>query len=207
MVREHGIVKGSAGFTLVELLATIGVMAILGVLAAPGMQGMVIDSRLSTASIELRSSIELARSEAMGAGRRAGLCRSSNPNGSTPVCSQAGVNGRGGTDWGIGWIVYVKGDPDTGDAFAPGDRLLRRVGPFGIDPGASWTSIWAPVPGPLVFGWNGVRSAGPVGAFSFDFGPSTTTRPSPLNWRSPTCLHVNAVGRIDVRPPAGGACT
>lgn len=207
MVRGHGIVKGSAGLTLVEMLATLSVIAILGVIAAPGMQGMVIDSRLSSASIALRSSIELARSEAMSAGRRAGVCRSANPNAAVPICSEAIVDGRGGTDWGAGWIVYIKGNPDATDAFAPGDQLLRRIGPFGTDPGASRTSIWAPALGPLVFGWNGVRNAGPVGTFAFDFGPPTTIRPIPLAWRSPACLQVNPVGRVDVRPPVAGACT
>jgi type IV fimbrial biogenesis protein FimT len=189
------------------MLATVSVIAILGVIAAPGMQGLVIDGRVSSASIALRSSIELARSEAMSAGRRAGLCRSADPSAGVPACSDAVVDGRGATDWGSGWIVYVKGDPDNGDGFAPGDRLIRRFGPFGIAPSASRVSIWAPVQGPLLFEWTGIRNVGPVGTFAFDFGPPTTVRPTTLSWRSPACLQVNPVGRIDVRPHVNGVCT
>lgn len=199
--------KSLAGFTLVELLATVAVMSILAMVAVPGIQGFLVDSRLSSASVSLRSAIELARSEAMTDGRRAGVCRSANPTAAVPGCSDAAVGNRGGNDWGTGWIVYVKGDPDNTDVFAPGDRLVRRDGPFGTTPNASRTSIWSPAPGPLVFGWNGVRTAGPVGLFAFDFGPPLLERPDPLRWRSPRCLQVNAVGRLDVRVPNAGACT
>ncbi len=199
--------KVGPGFTLVELLVTIAVMSILAVAAAPGLQGFVADGRLSSASVSLRSAIELARSEAMTSGRRAAVCRSANPTDAAPRCSDSTVGNRGATDWGTGWIVYVKGDPDTTDAFAPGDRLVRRDGPFGTAENASRTAIWAPATGPLVFGWNGVRAAGPVGMFAFDFGPPLVERPTPLRWRSPRCLQVNAVGRIDVQTPNARVCT
>lgn len=195
------------GFTLVEMLVTIAVLSIIGMLAAPGLQQFLVGSSLSSASVSLRGAIELARSEAMASGRRAAVCRSTDPNAASPTCSDGAVGNRAGADWSTGWIVYVKGEPDTTDAFAPGDRLVRRDGPFGGSAEGSRASIWAPGTGPIVFGWNGARAAGPVGTFAFDFGPPAADRPAPLHWRAPLCLQVNAVGRIDVRAAIAGACT
>jgi hypothetical protein len=67
--------------------------------------------------------------------------------------------------------------------------------------------VWAPAAGPLVYGWNGVRAAGPVGSFSIDHGAPTASRASPLRSDQARCLQVNVVGRIDLQPSVSGACS
>jgi uncharacterized protein (TIGR02596 family) len=55
------------GFSLVELLAVIGILAVLSVAAASGI-GMVNAHRLTTAAVEVKATLELARQRAMAHG-------------------------------------------------------------------------------------------------------------------------------------------
>ncbi len=67
-----------AGFTLVELIVTMGVVGILALVAAPNMSTMMNASRVSAAASELTSSLQLARSEAIRRNTRVTVCASSN---------------------------------------------------------------------------------------------------------------------------------
>ena len=64
------------GLTLIELMMTIAIAAILLAVAAPGFQQTLNSSRLSSAVNELASAINLARAEAVRQNRRGVLCRS-----------------------------------------------------------------------------------------------------------------------------------
>jgi len=55
----------AAGFTLVELLVTIIIVAILAALAAPSFREFVASQRVKTASFDVMSLLTLARSEAI----------------------------------------------------------------------------------------------------------------------------------------------
>lgn len=57
-------IKRNQGFTLVELMVTIAVLAIITMMAAPAMGGLVAKQRLNTTTRELVSTFNVARSQA-----------------------------------------------------------------------------------------------------------------------------------------------
>lgn len=90
------------GFSLVELMVTLAVVAIVLVVGVPSFQGMMRNNRVITHTNDFLSSLNLARSEAIkrGVGWRVVMC----PGNPTAGCS--------GTAWGGGWIVFVDADAD-----------------------------------------------------------------------------------------------
>ena len=103
----------SRGFTLVELLTTVTVAAILLSLAVPSFGNFVRNNRLLTKENDFVTSINLARSEAIRRGNRVTVCKSSD---------QVSCAGSGG--WDQGWIVFVDVN-DDGVVTAPDTNVLR----------------------------------------------------------------------------------
>jgi len=92
---EAGIIPRPAlGFTLVELMMAITVVAILLVIAVPSFRDAALGSRLSAVANNLLASVQLARSEAIKRNQTVTLCASA--NGSS--CAASG-------DWEQGWII------------------------------------------------------------------------------------------------------
>lgn len=86
-------VRGSRGFTIVELMVTVAVMAILAAIGVPSMQGLVRNFRLNGAAGEMSAALQLARSEATRRNARVMVC----PSSDGLVCGS-------GTNW-TRWIV------------------------------------------------------------------------------------------------------
>ncbi len=76
----------ASGFTLVELMVTISVLLVLAVLAVPQMGPFLQRQRLKNATMDLASTVVLARSEAI------------KRNGTVYVVAN-------GSDWSQGWTV------------------------------------------------------------------------------------------------------
>lgn len=93
-VRRQRIMNG---VTLLELMVTVAIVAILGALAAPSFRTLIQTNRTRTVARELMSTLDLARSEAARRGQPVSVCRSS--DGSS--CSAMGAG------WDSGWIVFV----------------------------------------------------------------------------------------------------
>jgi type IV fimbrial biogenesis protein FimT len=106
----------ACGFTLLELMMTLAVAAILLTLVAPSYRSMVQNNRAATQTNSLVTALNFARSEAVKRGSRVSICASSNQT----SCSDS-------SDWATGWIVFTdnSGAPDSLDA---GDTLLRVAG-------------------------------------------------------------------------------
>lgn len=90
------------GFTLVELLTVITILAILSAMAAPVMADMVVRYRIDGLRMELMQSIQQARAEAMVRGNTVTLRR-------TAGCAIALA---GSNDWSCGWVAFVDMDAD-----------------------------------------------------------------------------------------------
>lgn len=92
----------SAGFTLVELMMTLVILAILVTVALPNFTGFILNQRVKTTAFELVAALNYARSEA--------IKRNQN------VVLQAT-----GGDWLQGWTLQAGGD--TLRAWDPPGRL------------------------------------------------------------------------------------
>ncbi|OUR73993.1 hypothetical protein A9Q78_01885 [Methylophaga sp. 41_12_T18] len=101
------------GFTLIELIITLSIAAILMAIAAPSFSGIIQNNRMTTQYNELLASLSLARSEAIKRTQRVTVCQSSTNN----SC------GGDSSSWHSGWIVFVDENADnTRDA---GEDILR----------------------------------------------------------------------------------
>ena len=85
------------GFTLVELMVTISVAAILISVAIPNYQTFVMSNRMSSQANNLITAFGMARSEAVKRAANVTVCASSNSTTTTPpTCIGS---------WAQGWIV------------------------------------------------------------------------------------------------------
>ncbi|CDH45104.1 GspH/FimT family pseudopilin [Candidatus Contendibacter odensensis] len=100
------------GFTLIELIITVAIVAIVLAIGVPSFQGMIRDNRLATQVNELVTAMNLARSEAIKRGRRVTLCKSAD-----------GANCATSGGYQQGWIVFV--DPNDNAVVDVGEQVLR----------------------------------------------------------------------------------
>lgn len=118
------------GVTMMELMVTLSIAAILLTIAAPSMRDFIIDNRVAGASNQLMASFAFARSEAIRRGVTVTLCKSA--NGAT--CANAG-------GWEQGWIIFpdggVQGTVDGGDAPI---RVVEAFTNLTISGGANFTN-------------------------------------------------------------------
>jgi len=113
---------GQTGFTLLELIITMAIAAILLTIAVPSFQVTIANNRLATQTNSLVTDINIARSEAVKRGTGVILCNSTNPNAVAPACVGSG------NIWTSGWIVFVNGTGDTNpNQFAAATDTLIKV--------------------------------------------------------------------------------
>ncbi|NOX27832.1 MAG: prepilin-type N-terminal cleavage/methylation domain-containing protein [Gammaproteobacteria bacterium] len=94
------------GFTLIELMITLAIAAILLTIAVPSFTTITQDNRISANSNELLAGIKLARNTAIKQQRNTTICISTTFNNLIPSCTN-------GTNWGAGWIIWVDQDRDN----------------------------------------------------------------------------------------------
>ncbi|MBA1146524.1 GspH/FimT family pseudopilin [Ectothiorhodospiraceae bacterium WFHF3C12] len=104
--------KTNTGFTLIELMITLAVAAVVLTLGAPGMMNLVRDNRLTSNTNEVIAALTVARSEAIKSGQIITVCGSSD---------QSNCNS---TSWEDGWLVFRDTD---GDAVRDAGETILRV--------------------------------------------------------------------------------
>lgn len=137
------------GFTLVELLVTIAVAAILISLAVPSFRVFIQNSRIATQTNDLVTDISFARSEAIKSGATVTLCTSA-----------AGLACDGGGNWSAGRLVWV--DTNGNNALDAGEirRFREQLA------GANTLNV-TPATDPLTFNNRGTPTGGAGATITF----------------------------------------
>lgn len=109
------------GFTLLELLITLAIAAIVTMLAAPSFDTLMKNSRMTTGANGLLGAFHAARAQAAALGRVVVVCPSADPNAVSPACAGAG------TGWDEGYLVFAPGPGNATNppAYQAGDTLAR----------------------------------------------------------------------------------
>lgn len=108
----------TAGFTAIELLVTISVVAVLAALAAPSFTPLVESWKVRQATEQLNSSLYFARSEAIKRGGQIAIQKLPN---NTNGCTSA----TGTSDWDCGWIICH--DTNGNGNCNPSEPVLQRI--------------------------------------------------------------------------------
>lgn len=115
-VRTHR--RAIAGFTLMEMMVVLVIIAIIAAYGIPSYKTATTQSRMSGELAELDSDISLARSSAIREGINVTICPSGDPTNANPTCT-------GSNEWNGGWIVFTDVAGNQTFETTAGDTLLH----------------------------------------------------------------------------------
>jgi type IV fimbrial biogenesis protein FimT len=141
------------------MIITLGVAAIILTTAVPSVSTTIKDNRLATRVNDVITDIHFARSEAAKRNVRVILCRSKNPNASSPTCSTDSTDNY---TWTWGYLIFADDGTATNSVYNAGsDILLRRGQPAPSGVKLRTSSAWNKN---LEFNSNGSTNEGGVSA-------------------------------------------
>ncbi|USE37533.1 GspH/FimT family pseudopilin [Endozoicomonas sp. SCSIO W0465] len=117
--------KDNRGFTLVEMMITVVLIAIMVNLVAP--MGQIAEGfKLDYVNQRIYSSAVLARSEAIKRSETVSVCR-----------SISGTACQTGTNWADGWVIFVNNNGNN--SIDPGEEIIRVYNPASSPVEITWS--------------------------------------------------------------------
>lgn len=177
------LLRARRGFTLVEVMIAVAIMAILLGIAIPNLQDATLSSKLSTIANNLTGSALLARSEAGKRNTNITLCVSTNGT----SCTTGG--------WEQGWIVMCKtANATTCDSAGSGSIVIlhQKAAPngFKVTEASSANTV--------IFDSTGTNSTSAT---------MKVCRSLPNVGQQERQVSINASGRAAISKTATGTCT
>lgn len=177
-------VKAFGGFTLIELMVGMAIVALMIGLAAPSYRYSINSSRVASDRDSLLSALQLARAEAI----RRGL--------SVTVCSSntAGTACSGSNNWKTGWLVFV--DSNNNASYDSGEKLVRQQSALTSANAVSADNNTSAVR----FNREGIASGLANDPVTVTFTPPTNSS------TQKRCLLISVAGRVRFPNPDKGTC-
>lgn len=116
-------IKFNSGFNLIELIITIGIVAVIATFALPSFTTLLANNRQQIPISEFNQALQLARNEAISSGIPVSMCSSLNAGANNPICNGAD------DDWGNGILIYqpaLNSIAGVGVFNPANDRLIRQ---------------------------------------------------------------------------------
>ena len=166
-----------AGFTLIEVMIALVILAVLTALALPAFSQFMLSNRLTASANMLVADFSLARIEAARRGMSVRVCRAA----SSTSCESSG------TDWSSGYILW---SDTNGDDSLQASEIIKYAEPL-----PSGVTLTASTGAVVTFLPYGVISGGSAWTFSMCIAGAASGRE----------LGLPATGRPSVKKT--GACT
>jgi type IV fimbrial biogenesis protein FimT len=167
--------RASAGFTLVELLITVAIIAILAAIAVP-----VINSNTPASEANsLLGALQFARTSAVKLGQNIVVCPSTD-----------GATCTGSTSWSVGWIVLAPQNGLCSSTGASKDVVLQVQSAFTNQDTATFTPLNGNSISAFCYSQIGFSLVSNTGWVQFDSNPANLARRR--------CLSVVGVGHMQV---------
>lgn len=196
----------ASGFTLIELMVVVAMIAILGALAAPSLVDYGIRNNLRSIGNDFSASILRSRNEAIGKNTCVTMCMSSTVDtaisGTTgPKCITTG------DDWQVGWIVFLNESCNTSWTYPHTSPTNTAYDEAGLIISKRTVNgeyyLNNQTSGRRRFDFNARGSPGLNAASEFDLVYKSVSNPKTLKYAFNICL--DAVGRTRT-VPSGSAC-
>jgi type IV fimbrial biogenesis protein FimT len=157
------------GFTIIELMITIVIVAILIMVAAPSLRDLILNARMTGLANNVMTDLAIARSEAVKRRASTAIC----PTNTAAQCSAPPYAGCACANvaWNQGWIIFQDSNGDgVVDATTIATDMIKYVPAIdgSNDPQPSTISVTGAQPGPCVrFLASGVSAQGGAGTVTF----------------------------------------
>ena len=169
-----------AGFTIIELMVTLAVAAVILTVGIPSFKQTLDQNRLAVQVNDFITSLNYARSEAVTRSMQITVCKSANSSAVLPACTAAG-------SWDQGWITFTDSTAaGTIGVVDAGENILRihaaLEGNIGLTQDANFSNWIGYLPSGASSGNGGVAQ----GSFTLCHPPYARV------------LTINATGRINL---------